>query len=93
MKFPFPFALFMFWSVKSVLHAKDDNLCYGSTNKKFMLCLADFGIKGMGVCVCVCGEGGWEGGGGGGGGVGVSESVNKGNIYQKILFQIVLNKF
>ena len=88
MKFPFPFALFMFWSVKSVLHAKDDNLCYGSTDKKFMLCLADFGIKGMGVC-----GGGGGGEGGGRGGVGVSESVNKGNIYQKILFQIVLNKF
>ena len=40
------FALcFMFWSVSSSFTCQNWQLqtCYGSTNKKFMLCLADFG--------------------------------------------------
>ena len=63
-----------------------------------MLRLADFDIKGMGVCVCMCVcVCGWVGVcvcvcGSEGGQGSLSESVNKGNIYEKILIQIVLKE-
>ena len=50
--------------------------CYGNTNKKFMLCLADSDQ--------------WRNGGCGRGRL--REPFNKRNIYEKILFQIVLNE-
>ena len=54
------------------------NSCLGSiSNKKFLLRLANFDCKGVEVA------------GGGGGGF---ESIKKGKIVTKILFQIMLNE-
>ena len=70
----------MFWSVKStILHAKNDNFkpVVGAQTRNVWQAWQILAIKGIGM-----GVRGRE----------VSESVNKRNIHEKILFQIVLNE-